>query len=732
MFVFDNSEDLDIATYEYRIYQANQVEADPANAGYYRLIGNVSINAGTITPYRQGFNLANVFTISVENSTTTSTTSTTSAVSYYGAIRAIDTSGNAGPWTLIEKTSTDTPLIDEEFIGSLTAAKITTGTIGAAEITLNGANSIIKSSNYSAGLLGWKITGLGDAEFNDLTVRTALDIGGSDASSFHVDIDGNLWLGASTYATAPFKVSNSGNVDVGSTTVGDASSFHIDNAGNIWSGAGTFNTATNPFSVTAAGALTASSVTITGGTVGGVNASANTLFLGTGTYSNNNTPFFVGLHSGVNKFSLGTGLTWDGGTLSINGGGTFTGALSGGTIQIGSGESVFKADGNGIYLGSETFSSAEFRVTPAGAMTSISGTIGGWNIGSSYIRSSGSQVTLSSDGTLTVGSNVNDQAIISNTGDFYVKGYDGGTYGYGAGNTRFYGPWFNVKKGYDSTVSEANAQLTYKDLIFFNSTSVAGIYINGGNDGGNAYLNVNGIDGGFSLRSWTASSNYMSLATTNMSGSEYCVLSDGTNTFLSGGATGTTYIRAGNNDTNGQIVVSSGSVTVDSIIVSGLSGIRFPAASAVYNNMPSDYNFSLNFAYSNNSYMYVLVNSDNGAVRLWSTAAASDRRIKDNINENVSSHLNKFYSLKAYDFEYNDKKPFVGGTYTPTGEKEVGLIAQEVKTIFPNMVIGNEEDSYLQINYQEFCRVLIAASLDQNKRIEELSTKVEELESRLI
>jgi hypothetical protein len=356
MFVFDNSEDLDIATYEYRLYTEDQVEADPSNPGYYRLDGNVSINSGTITPYRQGFNLANVFTVSVENSTTTSTTSTTSAVSYYGAIRGIDTSTNAGPWTLIKKTSTDTPLIDEEFIGSLTAAKITTGTIGAAEITLNGANSIIKSSNYSAGLLGWKITGLGDAEFNELTVRTALDIGGSDASSFHVDIDGNLWLGASTYGSAPFRISNTGNVDVGGT---DASSFHIDNAGNIWAGAGTFNTSTNPFSVTAAGALRASSVTITGGTVGGVNTSANTLFLGTGTYSNINTPFFVGLHSGVNKFSLGTGLTWDGATLTINGGGTFTGTLQVGDVEIGNdvgpgaghyGISLSTTDFNNIFL----------------------------------------------------------------------------------------------------------------------------------------------------------------------------------------------------------------------------------------------------------------------------------------------------------------------------------------------------------------------------------------------
>ena len=721
MFVFDNSEDLDIATYEYRIYQANQVEADPSNAGYYRLIGNVSINSGTITPYRQGFNLANVFTISVENSTTTSTTSTTSAVSYYGAIRAIDTSGNAGPWTLIEKTSTDTPLIDQQFIGSLTAAKITTGTIGAAEITLNGANSIIKSSNYSAGSLGWKITGLGDAEFNDLTVRTALDIGGSDASSFHVDVNGNLWLGASTYGSAPFKVSNTGALIATGANI----------SGAITATSGTFNgrlqagdiyipNTTSPvFSVTTGGAVTASSVTITGGTVGGVNTSSDKLYLGTGTYSNNNTPFFVGLHSGVNKFSLGTGLTWDGGTLSINGGGTFTGRLQAGDIYI------------------PNTSSPVFSVTTAGAMTSTSGTIGGWNIGPSYIRSSGSQVTLSSDGTLTVGSNVNDQAIISNTGDFYVKGYDGG--GYGAGNTRFYGPWFNVKKGYDSTVSEANAQLTYKDLIFFNSTSVAGIYINGGNDGGNAYLNVNGIDGGFSLRSWTASASYMSLATTNMASSEYCVLSDGTNTFLSGGTGGVTYIRAGNNDTSGQVAVSANTVTVSGAlnghVINSTTGIRFPGPlNGSYPNMPSDFNFSLNFQYSNTGgLMYALVNGDNNAVRNWATSGPSDRRLKEKINPNVSSHLQKFYSLTTYEFEFNEKMPIVGGKYIPTGEKEIGLIAQEVKEIFPNMVLGQEEeDSYLQINYQQFCKLLIAASLDQNKRIEELSSKVEELESRLI
>jgi hypothetical protein len=55
------------------------------------------------------------------------------------------------------------------------------------------------------------------------------------------------------------------------------------------------------------------------------------------------------------------------------------------SIAIGTGNSIFKADSNGIYLGNATFASAPFRVTPAGALTASSGTIGGINIDSTKI-----------------------------------------------------------------------------------------------------------------------------------------------------------------------------------------------------------------------------------------------------------------------------------------------------------------------------------------------------------
>jgi len=69
-----------------------------------------------------------------------------------------------------------------------------------------------------------------------LSVGDALDVGGSDASSFHVDVDGNMWLGAGTYASAPFKVSNTGALAASSfsLTGGSATnlSLSLDDAGN--------------------------------------------------------------------------------------------------------------------------------------------------------------------------------------------------------------------------------------------------------------------------------------------------------------------------------------------------------------------------------------------------------------------------------------------------------------------------------------------------------------------
>jgi hypothetical protein len=262
MFDFQPTPELDVNGYKYELYSD--------------ALGTTLISSGTAT--------ATVFAIDVpDNSSAASADAAPTDVIYYGRIKSIDTSGNESGWTPSSglKASTATDLISGSHIASLTAAKITAGTIGAHTITMNGINSILKSSNYqeatsNTGGTGWKISGDGKAVFNEASIRSSLDIGEdlgtSDATSFHVDATGNMWSGANStsYSIAPFKVTNTGDVS-------------------------------------------AKNITLTGNTVMSANSK---IYLGTGNYNNTNTPFYV---DSANQFSLGNKLTWDGATLTVSG-----------------------------------------------------------------------------------------------------------------------------------------------------------------------------------------------------------------------------------------------------------------------------------------------------------------------------------------------------------------------------------------------------------------------------
>jgi hypothetical protein len=211
--------------------------------------------------------------------------------------------------------------------------------------------SSVRSANYVTGVSGWSITSGGAAEFNSITLPSssaALDIGGDDVDSFHVDSTGNMWLGASiaNKATAPFRVSNAGyltantgqfkgQLDVGSGNT----SFHVDTAGNMWLGNASYASA--PFRVSNAGAMTATS-------------------------------------------------------------GTFSGAVNGATIDIGSGNTSFHVNTAGqIWSGNAAYASAPFRVNNDGTLIAASGTIGG----SMTLSSSGTLTTGAGLGATTLGYN---------------------------------------------------------------------------------------------------------------------------------------------------------------------------------------------------------------------------------------------------------------------------------------------------------------------------------------
>jgi len=188
MFSFDPTIDLDVTEYEYELYED--------------ALGAVKISSG-----KSG---SSVFTIDVEtnSSSVDDDQSTMTPVTYYGRIRPVDSSGNAGPWTPNSglKESSATALIDGSHVMSLTAAKITAGTIKSHEIILSqqGISSnfvapanmaILRSSNYDGkyypatpnivgstpsweeGTTGWIIAGDGHAEFSSASIRGTLKAG---------------------------------------------------------------------------------------------------------------------------------------------------------------------------------------------------------------------------------------------------------------------------------------------------------------------------------------------------------------------------------------------------------------------------------------------------------------------------------------------------------------------------------------------------------------------------
>lgn len=161
-------------------------------------------------------------------------------------------------------------------------------------VVVQGAG-VIQTHDYVAATSGWYISP-DTVEFNDGTFRGALaassiDIGGSDADSWHVDADGNMWWGADgSYAAASIRISSTGVVDFTTGTwsgaieasaidIGgaDATSWHVDSDGNMWWGSAGSHAAAS-IKISSTGVAILAGATLTTATVTGeINATTGTL-----------------------------------------------------------------------------------------------------------------------------------------------------------------------------------------------------------------------------------------------------------------------------------------------------------------------------------------------------------------------------------------------------------------------------------------------------------------------
>ena len=136
----------------------------------------------------------------------------------------------------------------------------------------------------------------------------------------------------------------------------------------------------------------------------------------------------------------------------------------------------------------------------------------------------------------------------------------------------------------------------------------------------------------------------------------------------------------------------------------------------VYNNAGAPDGFE--FRTNGNIARFRLFNNGN-AWLAGTLTQASDARLKSNIT--VLDHsLEKLQALNGYHYQWKEN---------PSGEMETGLLAQEVKEVFPELVKENQ-DGTLGVNYSGLIPHLIEGLKKQQEQIDSLKKEVETLRNQ--
>src|SRR6056300_913260 len=181
--------------------------------------------------------------------------------------------------------------------------------------------------------------------------------------------------------------------------------------------------------------------------------------------------------------------------------------------------------------------------------------------------------------------------------------------------------------------------------------------------------------------------------------------------------------------TNTTYSVGNGGLTeinFTSALNSKLAGIAAGATNVTNNNQLTNgagyTTYSSNQATNNNSNVHfegLMVGQTSGStantIRCTGDVVAfysSDERLKDNITP-IKNSLEKVGQLKGYEFDWNDKQEVYEG-------HDVGVIAQEVEKVVPEIVETRKHDGYKAVKYEKLVPLLINAINELKAEIEEL------------
>ena len=104
------------------------------------------------------------------------------------------------------------------------------------------------------------------------------------------------------------------------------------------------------------------------------------------------------------------------------------------------------------------------------------------------------------------------------------------------------------------------------------------------------------------------------------------------------------------------------------------------------------------------------------------TLPSSDEKLKTNITP-IKNALDKLLSLEGVEFDFINKK-----NYGYLGKHQIGVIAQQVETIVPELVVTNS-DGYKGVSYEHITPLLIEAIKEQQKQIEDLKNIINNIKT---
>jgi hypothetical protein len=100
----------------------------------------------------------------------------------------------------------------------------------------------------------------------------------------------------------------------------------------------------------------------------------------------------------------------------------------------------------------------------------------------------------------------------------------------------------------------------------------------------------------------------------------------------------------------------------------------------------------------------------------------SDKRLKTNI-ETLGNTLQAIDSMRGVRFEYKDQKRYAKGP-------KIGVIAQELMKVYPEMVVKGA-DGFYKVDYTQLSAVLIQAMKEQQQKMKQQQSEINELKVRL-